>query len=91
MIHYFQNKFALSEKGARDLMSASISCTFTNLSLMIPIAIIYLLLEELISPIYKGIYKEPNILKYIFIVYISIEYNIYFSIHSINKTFFSFI
>ena len=89
MIHYFQNKFALSEKGARDLMSASISCTFTNLSLMIPIAIIYLLLEELISPIYKGIYKEPNILKYILLSTLALSIIYIFQYIQYNKTFFS--
>lgn len=69
-------------------MSASISCTFTNLSLMIPIAIIYVLLEELISPIYQGIYKEPNILKYILLSTLALSIIYIFQYIQYNKTFF---
>ncbi|QAT42931.1 ABC transporter ATP-binding protein [Aminipila luticellarii] len=47
MIQFFRNKFALSEKGAKDLMKAAVACTLTDLSFMLPVGLLYLVLKAL--------------------------------------------
>ncbi|MFK4785223.1 ABC transporter ATP-binding protein [Fusobacterium sp. MFO224] len=46
MINYLKNKYAISDSGAKNLLKGILSCTFTNIGLMFPVGIIYLLLEE---------------------------------------------
>lgn len=49
MAEYFKNKFALTEKGSKDLVKAIFACTLTNLSFMFPVGLLYLVLEALIG------------------------------------------
>lgn len=49
MITYFQNHFALSEKGAKDLLRGIVSSTLLNLALMLPPAYLFLFLMDNIT------------------------------------------
>lgn len=49
MIKKLQRKFALSEKGAKDLVKGCIACAFQNISFMFPVWILYTLVADLMS------------------------------------------
>ena len=49
MMKYFQNRFALSEKGANDLLRGIVFSTLLNLALMLPPTYLFLFLMEYIS------------------------------------------
>ena len=49
IIRYFQNRFALSEKGAKDLRSGIIFSTLLNLALMLPPAYLFFFLMQYID------------------------------------------
>ncbi|MBE6035248.1 MAG: ABC transporter ATP-binding protein [Clostridiales bacterium] len=51
MIEYIKKTFALSETGAKDLVKAIISCTLSDVLLMFPVGIFYLLIKEFLMPI----------------------------------------
>lgn len=65
MVKYFRKTFALSEKGAKDLTKAIIACTLTNIALLIPVGILYMLLTDLLSPLIGGEKSEPNLWLYV--------------------------
>lgn len=46
---YLQHKYALSEKGAKDMIKAACCCLFFNLTLMPPIALLYFLVGDLLT------------------------------------------
>ena len=49
MIKMLQRKFALSEKGAKDLVKGCIACAFQNISFMFPVWILYMLVSDLMA------------------------------------------
>ena len=49
MMKYFQNRFALSEKGANDLLRGIVFSTLLNLALMLPPTYLFLFLMEYIG------------------------------------------
>ncbi len=49
MIKKLQRRFALSRKGAVDTVKGSIFCTLQNISFMLPVIMLYYLVDELIS------------------------------------------
>ncbi|BBF41464.1 ABC transporter, ATP-binding protein [Lachnospiraceae bacterium KM106-2] len=49
MKEYLKRRFALSEKGAKDLIRAIIACTLTNLSFMFPVGLIYFALQGMLG------------------------------------------
>lgn len=53
MIGYLRKKYALSEKGAKDLVKAMFSCALTDISFMFPVGLLYLVLRALAAP-YTG-------------------------------------
>lgn len=65
MTNYFKRIFALSDKGAKDLFKASICCTLTNISLMLPVTIMYFLLQDLLLPLTYGSGKLPGVTFYL--------------------------
>lgn len=65
MIEYIRNTFALSNKGAKDLVKAIISCSISDLVLMFPVGILYLLIKEFLSPMIDNTQTEPNIIFYL--------------------------
>ncbi|MGI6108503.1 MAG: ABC transporter ATP-binding protein [Eubacteriaceae bacterium] len=55
MLEYLQHKYALSEKGARDMVGAVIACTFSYLVLMLPCGLLYFLVGDLLQgPVPEG-------------------------------------
>ena len=56
MINYLIKKYALSNQGAKDFIKATISCTITNLVLMLPVSLLYLLVDDLL----KGIIPQSH-------------------------------
>ena len=51
MSKYLEQKFALSEQGARDLSKAVVACVLSNIGLMLPTGLLFLLLRNLIYPL----------------------------------------
>ena len=49
MIRYFQNRFALSEKGAKDLRRGIFFCTLLNVALMLPPSYLFFFLMEYVD------------------------------------------
>ena len=55
MIDRIMKKFALSRRGAKDLLVATLSCVVHNLTLMLPVSLMYLLISDLTG---GGVPKE---------------------------------
>lgn len=49
MLNYLMKKYALSRQGAKDLVLATISNVVFNLSLMLPVCLLYLLVDDLLK------------------------------------------
>lgn len=47
MLKFIMKKYALSRQGAKDLIIATISCMVHNLTLMLPVSLLYLLVSDL--------------------------------------------
>ena len=47
MLSHIMKKYALSRQGAKDLVIATISCVVHNLTLMLPVSLLYLLVSDL--------------------------------------------
>ena len=54
MIKRLQHIFALSEKGAKDLIKAVIWCFVCNLSLMIPVGVVMMTVQHLLDCLESG-------------------------------------
>lgn len=54
MIRKIQHLFALSEQGAKDLLSGVFWCTICNLSLMAPVGLLFLVLQGMIAALRSG-------------------------------------
>ena len=49
MIKFLMKKYALSRQGAKDLIVATISCVVHNLTLMLPVSLLYFLVSDLMG------------------------------------------
>lgn len=49
MLKKLQHKYALSEKGAKDMVKAFGACVLFNLALMLPVTLLYFLISDLLS------------------------------------------
>lgn len=49
MIKKLQRKYALSEKGAKDLVKGIVACVFQNISMMFPVSLLYYLIGDLMQ------------------------------------------
>ena len=47
MLKFIMKKYALSRQGAKDLVIATVSCVVHNLTLMLPVSLLYLLVSDL--------------------------------------------
>lgn len=61
MVNYFVKQFALSRQGEKDLIKAIVACTLTDISLMFPVGVLYMLLKSFVSPRLGGETITPNI------------------------------
>lgn len=96
MFSYIKNKFALSDQGTKDLIKGSIYSALVNLSMMIPVGLFILMLDELLRPLLGKEATTPNTIKYIgfiviavFIMYLfhHLQYsNIYLSTYKESAT-----
>lgn len=59
MINYLRKKYALSEQGAKDLVKATIVCTISDILLMFPVGLLYMLVSDFIE---GGVSKEHYII-----------------------------
>ncbi len=55
MIELLQHKYALSRQGAVDMLKACVSVTITNIVLMMPVGILYMLIKDLLN---NGLNKD---------------------------------
>ena len=63
MTRYFQNRFALSEKGARDLQRGILFSTLLNMALMLPPTYLFLFLMEYVGQHHGP--KQPSLWLYL--------------------------
>ena len=49
MLEKLMKKYALSKQGAKDFIKASLACTFTDLCLMLPVGLLYFLVNDLLK------------------------------------------
>ena len=49
MIRRLMTRYALSRQGAEDLIKATLACVFSNLVLMLPVSLLYLLTGDLLA------------------------------------------
>ncbi len=49
MIEFLMKKYALSKQGAKDFIKAVIACVFTDLSVLLPVSMLYYLIQDLIN------------------------------------------
>ena len=61
MLNFIMKKYALSRQGAKDLVIATISCVVHNLTLMLPVSLLYLLVADL----YEGGVPQNHLWIYI--------------------------
>ena len=54
MIRFLQRRFALSKKGAVDLLTGSLYCALQNISFMIPAALLFSLVRDLVNGTLSG-------------------------------------
>lgn len=72
MIQYFQNKFALSEEGAKDLKTAIIWHAILNISFMLPVIAAFAFLDDYVRHWQTGSPLERDIWFYIIFAVISL-------------------
>ena len=57
VIKKLQHKYALSERGAKDLVTGVAACTLQNITFMLPVSLLYLFVGDLLSGTLSG--KAP--------------------------------
>lgn len=65
MIKFLKKTFALSDKGAKDLHKAIWCCAANYISLMLPMSVIFMILNEFVDTLENGSILSPNIGIYI--------------------------
>ena len=78
MIKHLMKEYALTKKGCIDFIKATISVVFTNIVLMIPVSLLYLLVQDL--------YNKVNLSThyYIYIIGIVVEFILLVALHYIQ-------
>lgn len=64
MLKYLQKKYVLSRQGANLLVKGAVYSTLCNLSMMLPVGLFVLLLNELLAPLWGGALVLPSLAKY---------------------------
>lgn len=67
MNKYFQKKYALSEAGAKDLVKGIIYSVLAYISLMLPVALLACVLNDLLTPLLTGGGNKTNVWMYVII------------------------
>lgn len=87
MEEYFKNRFALSSKGAKDLVKAVFACTLTDISFMLPVGLLYFLVQAILDKYFNGVDKIYPISFYIGTSIILLIIIFIFERNQYNKTF----
>ena len=80
---YFQKKYALSDQGAKDLRKGILYSVLAYISLMLPVALLAFVLDDLLSPLFGGTTKG-NTLRYVLIGIVILV--ILFAMHYLQYT-----
>ncbi len=64
MLNYFQNRFALSEKGARSLTRGIVFSSLLNIAMMFPAVFVFMFLTEYLRPVFDPDTSVANGLLY---------------------------
>lgn len=64
MVRKLQQIFALTEKGARDLIKGILWSAIANLSLMLPVGLLIMVLDQMLQTIHAGGYALENVGRY---------------------------
>ncbi len=80
----FRKLFALSEQGARDLKRGIAACTGANLSLMLPVTLLFMLLEQLLRPVFGA--PQPTVSVWVYTGLALLLLLLIYWIHSIEYT-----
>lgn len=67
MMKYFQKKYALSEAGAKDLVKGIVYSVLAYISLMLPVALLACVLNDLLTPLLTGGKNKTNVWMYVII------------------------
>lgn len=65
MLKYFQNKYAMSEKGAKDLFRSIIWTVIMDISFMVPVVLSFKFLDEYISLLLNSSSNSQNSIYYV--------------------------
>ena len=49
MMKYLQRRYAVSRKGAADIIKGSLSCALQNVSFMLPVCLLYYLVGDIMA------------------------------------------
>ena len=71
MFRYFQNKYAMSEKGAKDLFNSIIWTVIMDISFMVPVVLSFKFLDEYMSFLLNPSYNQKNSILYYVIMSIA--------------------
>lgn len=72
MFSYIRNKFALSTQGTKDLIKGSVYSALVNMSMMIPVGLFILMLDELLRPLLGKEATTPSIIKFIGLIIVAV-------------------
>ena len=67
MMKYFQKKYALSEAGAKELVKGIVYSVLAYISLMLPVALLAYVLNDLLTPLLTGGDNKTNVWLYVII------------------------
>lgn len=70
MLKFLQQRFSLSERGARELIKGSLYSALTNIGMMIPVGIFIMLLDEMLRPLLGITAATPSLIKYVLLVFL---------------------
>lgn len=68
MLKFLQQRFSLSEKGARELIKGSLYSALTNIGMMIPVGLFIMMLDELLRPLLGTTASTPSLVKYVVLI-----------------------
>ena len=54
LIKYLRHRFALSEKGAKDMIVATVGCALKNIIVMVPVSLLFLFVNDILKGTLAG-------------------------------------
>ncbi|MGN0220541.1 MAG: ABC transporter ATP-binding protein [Prevotella sp.] len=79
VIKYLQHRFALSEKGAKDMIAATLACALKNICLMFPAGLLFFFVDDMLNGTLTGrtLFYVTGILVCLVLIFLTqyMEYN----------------